>query len=97
MNEEEWTVEGLYRECAILLNADHTYKKFPYRKKTRWNNRAPGNGRFIGHGLIRVFSLKCIIVSLYNPRFSGQFNNPTDALVALKEVIDAVPKPPCDV
>ena len=89
MKEEEMTVEGFYRECAKLLCADHTYREFPYRKRTRWNNREPGNGRFVGHGLIRFFSSTCNVVSLRYPALNCQFKNIDDALMAIKFAAEA--------
>ena len=87
MKENEIEVEGFYLKCAELLGAEHTYKKFPYRKRTRWNNRGAGNGRFIGHGLIRVYSENLIRVNLYNPVLNGTFKSPEEALIALSNVI----------
>lgn len=48
-------MDEFYNECAELLGATHEGKEFPYHKRTRWNNRSPGRGRFPGYGIIRVF------------------------------------------
>lgn len=55
-----------YDECARILGAPHAYRNPPGRI-TRWNNRAPGNGRFPGRGLIRVFGPHHIQISLRRP------------------------------
>ena len=82
--KEENAVEGFYQKCAELLGAEHTYKKFPYGKRTRWNNRSAGNGRFVGHGIIRVFSENLIHVHLNNPKICGTFNSMQEALAAIE-------------
>lgn len=89
MNEEKMDVEqGFYEECAKLLNcAEHIYRKFPYSKRTRWNNRGAGNGRYPGHGLIRMFGPNAIHVALFEPRLSGLFKSPEDVFAALKKAL----------
>lgn len=59
--------QGFYEKCAELLCAPHTYKPFTMHQKRRWYNRNPGNGRFEGFGLIRMFSPNCIHVCLKRP------------------------------
>lgn len=44
-----------YAEVASILGAVDTYRPSLYPKRTRWNNRSAGNGRFEGHGIIRRF------------------------------------------
>lgn len=61
MNDEQF-----YAECAALLGTTHEGTAFPYRKRTRWNNRTPGRGRFTGRGTIRVFG-DIVHVALNNP------------------------------
>jgi len=57
MKENEIDVEqGFYERCAELLGVPYTYRSYPYKGHTsRWNNRDPGNGRFPGRGLIRLY------------------------------------------
>ncbi len=89
MNEEKLEVEeGFYLECAKLLNcAEHTYRKYPYSKRTRWNNRMAGNGRYPGHGLIRMFGVNLIHVALFEPRLNGQFKCVDDVYEAIKKAL----------
>lgn len=44
-----------YRRCAELLGTVYACEPFTHDYRTRWNNRAPGGGRFPGHGLVRAF------------------------------------------
>jgi hypothetical protein len=90
MNENEISVEeGFYREIAIILGCDaHNYRPYPYSKRTRWNNREPGNGRYPGHGLIRRYSSTNISVSLHTPYVVGYFTSEQQALDAIKNALD---------
>jgi hypothetical protein len=63
------TNEDFYRECARLLGTTYDCKPVLYRYRTRWNNRAPGGGRFPGHGIIRIFGDQ-VHVQLTNPKLS---------------------------
>ena len=62
----EMTDEQFYEECASLLGTTHEGQPFPFYKRTRWNNRTAGRGRFPGRGIIRVFG-DVVHVSLNNP------------------------------
>ena len=76
--------EGFYTVVAELLEcAGHSYQKFPYSKRTRWNNRAAGNGRYPGFGIVRRFSSTNIHVQLTKPRLTGKFHS-------AKAVLDAI-------
>lgn len=50
MNERE----EFYAECSRILGIAHEYHD-PYSRRTRWNTRRLGNGRFPGFGLIQCF------------------------------------------
>ena len=80
--------EGFYIAIAELLQCTgHRYHTFPYSKRTRWNNRAAGNGRYEGHGLVRWFSPDHIHIQMYQPVLSGLFNNPDSALAAIQHAV----------
>lgn len=64
--------EDFYRECARLLGTTYDCSPFPHYKRTRWNNRAPGSGRFAGHGIIRAFNDDLVHVSLTVPALAMQ-------------------------
>ena len=91
MNEKDIGIEeGFYKKCAMLLDcAEHVYRPFPYRKRTRWNNRAAGNGRYEGHGLIRMYGPNNIHVMLRSPSLNKQFTSVEDALAAIKDALNA--------
>jgi hypothetical protein len=55
-----------YKNCADLLGTQYECRAFPYRRRTRWNNRIPGEGRFPGYGIIRKFG-NDIQVALHHP------------------------------
>lgn len=94
-----------YEKCAKLLGTENLYvekpkpaKRFnretgkmyqPITRKTRWGPREPGNGRFPGHGLIRIFGSNTIHVSLSNPSLNGTFSSFEEVLEALQRVIDS--------
>jgi len=44
-----------YTMCASILDIEIEDHSFSHYKRTRWNNRSPGNGRFPGFGLIRIY------------------------------------------
>ena len=55
-----WEQE-FYAKCSELLNVKHKYYK-PVPRRTRWNTRLIGNGRYPGFGVIRIFSKTNIYV-----------------------------------
>ena len=50
----EQTEEEFYETCSKILGIPHEYHT-PYKRKTRWNARVLGNGRFPGFGTIQIF------------------------------------------
>lgn len=76
-----------YRECAEILGTSYDCEGFPYRYRTRWNNRAPGNGRFPGYGLIRLFGDQ-VQIALHHPvKLQQNVSTRTEALRILKEAL----------
>ena len=63
-----------YRRCAEILGVAHAFKE-RFSERTRWNNRMPGNGRFPGFVLIRMFAADRIQVSLHDPVVSRTFGS----------------------
>ena len=49
------TNEDFYYKCAEILGVEYDCEPFTHYKRTRWNNRKPGHGRFEGFGIIRKF------------------------------------------
>ena len=50
-------MNNFYEECARLIGVEYGCKPFPwkYSRPGRWNNRAPGSGRYPGFGTIRKY------------------------------------------
>lgn len=46
--------EEFYKRCSEILGIEHEYH-VPYKRRTRWNTRVLGNGRFPGFGLVQDF------------------------------------------
>ncbi len=80
------TNEEFYAECAALLGVDHEGKPFTHYRRTRWNNRTPGQGRYPGCGIIRVFG-STVHIALNSPSLSGTFSSKEDALVAIRNLL----------
>jgi hypothetical protein len=80
--------QAFYEEVAgLLANDQHVYSPFPYEKKTRWNNRKAGNGRYPGNGLVRIFSPTLVQVKLRMPKLTGTFTSLDAALAAIRAAI----------
>ena len=80
--------QAFYNECSRILGAPHSYRAPPYRKITRWNNRAAGNGRFPGCGLVRVFGPHHIQIALRQPKELNLLcHSEEEALTALKAIV----------
>jgi hypothetical protein len=86
-NEKLMVENSFYQACADLLGVSYDYSPYPFSRRTRWNNRAPGNGRFPDHGLIRMHGPNLINVSLKNPRMSGFYYSVESALDAIKKAL----------
>ena len=92
MNDESMGVEqSFYLAVAEKLQCDgHIYRQFPFRRRTRWNNRTAGNGRYPGHGLVRYFGPSHIDVRLNHPPVSGVYCSTELALAAIQTALQAV-------
>ena len=90
VNENEKSVEELfYYAIAEMLGCNnHNYRLYPYSKRTRWNNREPGNGRYVGYGIVRRHSANHIVVQLHTPKVIGQYDSEQLALDAIKKSLD---------
>ncbi len=82
------TDEEFYTKCGEVLGTQALYKPFPYYKRTRWNNRSAGSGRYEGNGVIRVFGENLIHVALKNPNLLGSFTSKDLAIAAIIEAMD---------
>lgn len=68
------TDEEFYTKVAEVLETDYTFWKPTGLWKKRWGPRDPGNGRYPGHGLVRIFGSQ-VHVSLYDPPLSKVFDS----------------------
>lgn len=85
MNEEKYCVEeGFYKSVADVLGTCYDCQPFPFNKRTRWNNRDAGGGRFPGFGIVRRFNADNIHVQLYAPSLSGLFSSEALVLEAIR-------------
>lgn len=98
MNKEEF-----FNECAKIFKIEHNYANLRRLQKIdrttgkiiqtnssycRWGPRTPGNGRFPGFGLVRVFSPSQIFVNLNNPvKISQEFKSFEEVIEFLKKII----------
>jgi hypothetical protein len=83
MKKEEGSVD-FYRKISQALGCEYECKKFPYSRRTRWNNREPGSGRYPGFGIVRRFSANCILINLHNPPINGIFFSEQAVLDAIQ-------------
>ena len=79
--------EPFYQACAELLGTKHVYRPFPPRKRNRWTNREAGNGRFPGHGCVRMFGENSIHVMLTSPKLNRHFSSCDAALAAIRDAL----------
>jgi hypothetical protein len=54
--------KAFYELCSTILDIPHEWND-PVPRRTRWNNRFIGNGRFVGYGLIRVYGKQIMVTS----------------------------------
>lgn len=82
--------EAFYEECAKILKVNYDYKVpyYEYKWPNRWNNRAPGNGRFEGRGCVQMYGSTCIRIMIHTPKKVSQQVNSIDAAYAiLREIM----------
>ena len=80
-NEEK---EEFYTECARILNIEHEFIT-PVPRRTRWNTRLLGNGRYPGFGLIQCFGSQIRIISKTGTKM---FNTYEEVYRYLNEIND---------
>ena len=51
-----------YAKCGNILGIEHAWND-PVPRRTRWNARFIGNGRFPGFGLIRIYGREIMVTS----------------------------------
>lgn len=80
MKNDKMVVEGFYQKVAEILRTQHTYND--HRPMRRWN-RQLGNGRYPGHGVVRIYG-DVVVSMLRNPAVIGTYKQ-EDFFKALEE------------
>jgi hypothetical protein len=77
--------EQFYAEVAEILGTTHDYRE--PKRRTRWNARQVGNGRFPGWGLVRLFG-DAVLVCLRRgpPPLIRRFASREEALEFLRQL-----------
>lgn len=68
-----------YDKCSRILNIDHDYHD-PVRRRTRWNTRNLGNGRYPGFGLVQCFGVSVRVVSKQGTKMFSTYEEVYDYL-----------------
>lgn len=79
--------QAFYDAVAQLLGCAHDYDPWIYDRRTRWNHRRLGNGRFTQHGLVRRYSSTLIHVSLRQPALTSHYTSEQAALEAIAQAV----------
>ena len=75
--------EEFYSKCAEILNIPHEFV-VPVPKRTRWNARRNGNGRYPSFGLVQCFGSTVRVVS---KRGTRMFNSYDEVYKYLEEIM----------
>ena len=57
--------EAFYTRCGEILGIEHEWNT-PVPRRTRWNTRFIGNGRYPGFGLIRCYGEQIMVTTKTN-------------------------------
>lgn len=80
-------MNDFYEKCAEILGVEYDGQPFTHYRRTRWNNRSPGSGRYPGYGIIRVFGDK-IHVALQRPvSHHGIYGSQQEVLDLLRSIV----------
>ena len=71
-----------YDNCAYILNIDHEFHD-PVPRRTRWNTRFLGNGRYSGFGLVQCFGSSVRVVSKHGTKMFKTYEETYDYLKIL--------------
>ena len=73
-----------YDTVSLILNIEHQFHD-PVRRRTRWNTRIKGNGRFPGFGLVQCFGSTVRVASKHGTKVFKTYEEVYDYL---KKVVD---------
>lgn len=65
--------EEFYGKCADILGIPHEFTT-PVRRRTRWNARRLGNGRYAGFGLVQCFGSTIRVMSKRGTRMFATYD-----------------------
>jgi hypothetical protein len=68
-----------YETCAKILKIEHVYHE-AVPKRTRWNTRNLGNGRYPGFGLVQCFGTSVRVVSKHGTKMFKTYEETYDYL-----------------
>lgn len=68
-----------YERVSEILNIEHDFHD-PLKRRTRWNTRNLGNGRFPGFGLVQCFGSTVRVVSKSGTRMFDDYEKVYDYL-----------------
>lgn len=87
LTEDQIAECAFYQAVADVLGCSHEYDPWIYERRTRWNHRRLGNGRYAQHGVVRRYSSTLIHVSLRTPKLHGCYPSESDALQAIAQAV----------
>ena len=70
-----------YMRCSEILGIEHEWND-PVPRRTRWNTRLLGNGRYPGFGLVQCFGHSIRVIS--KEHGTHMYNTYEDVYTALK-------------
>jgi hypothetical protein len=76
--------EQFYETCSAILGIPHVFRS-PVARRTRWNTRLLGNGRYAGFGLVQCFGSSIRVVSKHGTKVFKTYEETYDYL---KKVVD---------
>lgn len=79
MNITDDEKKAFYARCGEILGIAHEWND-PVPRRTRWNTRLIGNGRFPGYGLIRCYTSGIMITSRNGTRMFDSVDEVYDYL-----------------
>lgn len=79
-----------YARVGELLGTEHEGEAFRYSRRTRWNNREAGPGRYPGRGVVRYLGPRHIVLALREPSVYRVFQSEEAVIRFLVDLGQAV-------
>ena len=71
-----------YARCGEILGMEHDWQE-PVKRRTRWNTRNLGNGRYPGFGLVQCFGP--VTFRVVSKQGTRMFSSPDEVYAYLEE------------